>query len=395
MSAPRFRVRLQVLRGDVARVDRVLLTATGALLTIGFIAVFSSTITHDGGQGAYVFLAKQMVHAAIGVAAGVAVWMFLPMRQLRDRSALVAGVAVASLLFVHLPFLGVATDLGAARWIDLGVMTVQPVEIAKIAVIVYVCAYCAANRENLGTLGGFLRPLGMVLAADLFLMTQPDFGSVVLLTFLALAAMFIAGAGLVYFAVAAGSLAALAGLAAVAAPYRMQRLLAFSDPFADPLGSGYHQTHSLMAIGRGGWTGSGLGQSVEKWAHLPEAHTDFIVSVIAEETGMIGFIVVLALYGLIMHRAFDIAGHAERCGKMFEALLARSIGLLLVVQCFINVGGNLSLLPVKGLTLPLISYGGSSLVAWLVTIALLQVIAADTEMLEERILDRERGTAAA
>ena len=374
--------RIQVLRSDIERVDRTLLLATGALFAIGFIAVFSATITHEDGQVAYKILAKQMLHVALGVSLGVAIWMYLPMRELREKSALLASVSIFALLLVHLPVIGVATELGAARWINLGLITVQPVEFTKVAVIVYLCAYCAANRSRLNSLQGFARPICVVLLADVCLMLQPDFGSVLLLTGMAMAVIFMAGARLLYFGILGAGLTALAGVGVLMAPYRMKRLLAFSDPFSDPLGSGYHQTHSLMAFGKGGWLGSGIGQSVEKWAHLPEAHTDFIISVIAEETGVVGFCVVLALYGLIMHRAFDIASHAERCGKFFSALLARSIGLLLVAQSFINIGGNLSLLPVKGLTLPLISNGGSSLVAWLLTLALLQVIAADTEKVE-------------
>ena len=374
--------RIQVLRSDIERVDRTLLLATGALFAIGFIAVFSATITHEDGQVAYKILAKQMLHVALGVSLGVAIWMYLPMRELREKSALLASVSIFALLLVHLPVIGVATELGAARWINLGLITVQPVEFTKVAVIVYLCAYCAANRSRLHSVQGYTRPVCVVLLADAILMTQPDFGSAVLLTGMALAVIFMAGGRLLYFGILGAGLTALAFVGVLMAPYRMKRLLAFSDPFSDPLGSGYHQTHSLMAFGKGGWFGSGIGQSVEKWSHLPEAHTDFIISVIAEETGVVGFCVVLALYGLIMHRAFDIASHAERCGKFFSALLARSIGLLLVVQSFINIGGNLSLLPVKGLTLPLISNGGSSLVAWLLTLALLQVIAADTEKIE-------------
>ena len=386
---------IQVLRSDLERVDRTLLLATGALFAIGFIAVFSATITHDDGQGAYKILFKQMRNVAIGLAIGVAVWLRLPMRELREKSAMLAGVSILALLFVHLPFFGVATELGVARWINLWLFTLQPVEFTKIAVIVYLCAYCAANRDRLNSLKGYARPICVVLLADVFLMLQPDFGSVLLLSGMALAVIFMAGARLLHFLILGVGLAAIASVGALMAPYRVKRLLSFSDPFSDPLGSGYHQTHSLMAFGKGGWFGSGIGQSVEKWAHLPEAHTDFIISVIAEETGVVGFCVVLALYGLIMYRAFDIATQAERCGKFFSALLARSIGLLLVAQSFIHIGGNLSMLPVKGITLPLISNGGSSLVAWLLTITLLQVIAADTEKIEDpkETREPERGRA--
>ena len=393
MQALRALKNHQAHRSDIDRIDRTLLLATGALLVIGFIAVFSATITQEEGRLAYKYLAKQMLHASLGIFLGAMLWVYVPMRRLRDKSALIAVATIGMLALVHLPVIGVATEYGVARWINLGIMTVQPVEIVKIALLLHVCAYCVARRMSLGTLRGFCGPLVLVLVADVLLMTQPDFGSVVLITGMALAIMFMAGARLMYFLVAGGVMAVLATVAAITEPYRLKRLLAFSNPFDDPLGSGYHQTHSLMAFGKGGWFGSGLGQSVEKWAHLPEAHTDFIMSVIAEETGVIGFCVVIVLYGLVMHRAYDIASCAERCGKQFEALLARAIGLLLVVQSFINIGGNLSLLPVKGLTLPLISNGGSSLVAWLVTLALLQAIAADVSQDSGDVLQKNTARA--
>ncbi len=366
---------IPVLRSGIDGLDKLSLVASGALLAVGLIAIYSATITNAAGQLAWAFLLKQLFHAAIGIGIGVVLWKLLPLAVLRQYSLALAALAVGSLLLVHLPVLGVATDKGAARWITLGVATVQPVEFTKVLVLVYACSYCAAMRDSLSTFRGFAQPLMVVLVADVFLLLQPDFGSAVLITVLVLAVMFMAGTNLWLFVVAGGLGAAAAGMLIVAAPYRMQRLLAFADPFGDPLGSGYHQTHSLMAFGRGGWVGRGLGQSVEKWSHLPEAHTDFIISVLAEETGFWGFTVVILLYSIIMTRAFVIAANAEKNGRFFSALLARAIGLLLVVQMFINIGSNLSLLPVKGLTLPLLSYGGSSVVAWLVSIALLQILA--------------------
>ena len=377
----RNRIRsIPVLRPDLEGLDRVVLVATLALLAIGLIAVFSATITQDGGQTAFAFLRKQVTHAFIGIVGSWVLWRYLPMRLLRDKSLFIAGIAVAFLLLVHLPIIGVATELGVARWLNLGFLNVQPVEFTKIIVLIYICAYCARKRAALSTLTGFGPPLGILLVASAFLMTQPDFGSVALLAGMVLAVLFMAGARFIYFVCAGVGLAGLGVLGVLVAPYRMKRLLAFADPFQDPLGSGYQQTHSLMAFGNGGWFGSGLGQSVEKWSHLPEAHTDFIISVIAEETGFLGFAIVLGLYALIFFRSFDIASQLEISGKFFAALLARTIGLLLVVQTCINIGGNLSLLPVKGLTLPLLSYGGSSLVAWLLTLALLQVLAHEAKL---------------
>ena len=362
------------VRQGIENVDRTLLVCTCSLLTIGFIAVFSSTITQDASSSTALFFFKQIMHAFIGVALGVVVYLYVPLRMLRDRALPVVLLSLVGLAMVHLPVVGVATGEGVARWVNLGVLSLQPVEIVKITVLIYISAYCARHRGQIKTLKGFFTPLWVVVAADALLMAQPDFGSAVMLTMMALAVLFMAGARLLYFVSAAAGMVGLAIVGVMLAPYRMERMLSFINPFQDALGSGYHQTHSLMAFGKGGWFGSGIGQSVEKWSHLPEAHTDFIISVIAEETGVLGFAIVLALYALIMLRAFDIAARAESSGSVFIALLARAIGLLLVLQMFINIGGNLALLPVKGLTLPLISYGGSSLVAWLITLALLQML---------------------
>lgn len=370
-------------RDSWEHLDPAIAVAAAILVAIGLVAVYSATIT-GVDQNALGYLMRQLAHAIIGAACGLAVYRYVPLRLLRDRAPHIAASFIAMLALVHIPGLGVGTVHGVRRWIDLGVFTFQPVEVVKIVLIVYVCAHCAAHHHAIRTARGFLIPLGPVLAADALLMLQPDFGSAVLLAGIALAILFMAGARLAYLCAVLAAAAAAAAVATIIAPYRMQRMLAFADPFADPLGSGYHQTHALMAFGSGGWFGSGLGQSVEKWSHLPEAHTDFIISVIAEETGLVGFGFVLLMYGILLFRAFDLASLAEAGGQQFLALLARSLGLLLAAQAFINIGGNLSLLPVKGLTLPLISYGGSSLVAWLLAIGLLQLVAYEVKAIRTR-----------
>ena len=366
--------RLKVVRNNYLFIDKYLLLAMFALLIIGLIAVFSATITLSNNSH-WGFFVKQLIHAGLGLFLAWFMFRHVTIRTLRDKSWIVFAITVFALLLVHVPGLGVATSKGASRWIDLGIATFQPVELTKFTVIVFVCSYCAKNRDEIKTFKGFALPLSFVFIADIFLMLQPDFGSAVLITGITLIILFMAGAGLIYFGLTIIGTVILGVIGIMYAPYRMQRLMSFSDPFSDPLGSGYHQTHSLMAFGKGGWTGSGIGQSVEKWSHLPEAHTDFIISVIAEETGVVGFFVVLILYGVCLIRAFEIASLAEANGRFFVAIMSRAIGLLLIIQTFINVGGNLSLLPVKGLTLPLISYGGSSLIVWLLSFAILQILA--------------------
>lgn len=383
------RLRPLAPQRGAAQLDAPIAVAAAILVAIGLVAVYSATVTGSAGQGALGYLVRQFAHAALGLALSVAVYRYAPLRLLRDHALPLAACCVAALALVHVPGLGVGTVQGVRRWIDLGPATFQPIEIAKFAVVVHACAYCAANRAGIRTVKGFLVPLGMALAANVLLLLQPDFGSAVILSGIVLAVLFMAGARLTHCCCVLAAAAAAAAAAVAIAPYRMARLTSFADPFADPLGSGYHQTHSLMAFGNGGWLGSGLGQSVEKWSHLPEAHTDFIISVIAEETGVLGFAVVLLLYATLLFRSFEIAERAEAHGRIFEALLARAIGLLLAVQAFINIGGNLALLPVKGLTLPLISYGGSSLIAWLLALALLQAIACETQSASAAVARRE------
>lgn len=364
----------KVLRPDTEGMDRWLLLATGALLVIGTIAIYSATVTSGGGDLGLYYLLRHLLHIIIGLALAAAVWLLLPLRLLRKKAFVLTLMSIATLLLVHLPILGIESK-GAARWLNFGVINVQPVEYTKLIILVFVCSYCASHREALATWRGTFPPLIVIALADLCLLLQPDFGSSVILTVLALTALFLAGASLWLFCAAAVVLIPSVVLLVVLFPYRMSRLMSFLDPFQDPYGGGYHQTHALMAFGKGGWFGGGLGQSVEKWSHLPEAHTDFIIAVLAEETGIIGVMVVLSLYALILHRSFVIAANAERLGNFFVGLLARVIGLMMMVQMAINIAGNLAIGPVKGLTLPLVSYGGSSLVTWLVTLALLQVLA--------------------
>lgn len=364
----------QVLRHSTTGMDRWLLLATAALLVIGTIAIYSATVTTNG-FGMY-YLGRHLFHIVIGLSVAAALWLLLPLRWLRVNAFALSAIAITTLLFVHLPLIGVESK-GAARWLNFGLLNIQPVEYTKLIVLVYVCSYCASNREALTTWQGVAPPIAIIAVADLFLLLQPDFGSAVILTVLSLAALFLAGASLWFFGAAFAVLLPAVVMLVLFFPYRMQRLMSFLDPFQDPYGGGYHQTHALMAFGKGGWFGGGLGQSVEKWSHLPEAHTDFIISVLAEETGILGVMVVLSFYALILQRAFVIASIAEGKGKFFSGLLARSIGLMLMVQMTINIAGNLALGPVKGLTLPLVSYGGSSLVTWLVTLTLLQILAHD------------------
>ncbi len=356
--------------------DLPLLAIALALMVVGLVVIASATITKVGGWLDNGYLLRQLLAIAGGAIACALMWRYLPMRVLRDRSLVIAVAAVLLLAAVAVPGIGTVAN-SARRWFDIGFAMLQPVEFAKPALLIYACSYCAAARSKINTARG-LAPLLLVIGCACgALLAQPDFGSAVLLCASVGAVMFLAGASMKHFFAVAGVAAVAAVVAVKHAPYRFKRLISFLDPFADAQGDGYQQVHALLAWGNGGWTGRGLGLSVEKWSYLPETHTDFIASVLAEEAGMVGIIAILALFAALVFAAFDIARAAERRGDFFAALLGRGIAVVLTLQVTVNIGVNLALLPVKGLTLPLLSYGGSSIAAWMVTLVLLLLIRRD------------------
>ena len=354
-----------------ARMDGCILACCGALLAVGLLMVYSSTVALGGG-GEY--LIRQMFNAAVGLGLG-AMAIFIPLAKWRRASVWLVAFGIVMLVLVAIGGLGPQTHAGVSRWLYLGFFTFQPVEFVKFAAALYVAAYCVKQAERLADLRNSLRGLAPLIAVvgaiSFLLLKQPDFGSFLLIAALVMTMMFLAGLRLRYLIAAAFVAIAAAAALVLTSDYRMQRFTAFLNPFADPLGDGYNQSHALMAFGNGGIAGVGLGRGMEKWSHLPEAHTDFIVSVIAEEWGFIGFAAVIAAYAAVVLRAFMIARDAAYRGEYFGALAAQGIAVLLALQVVINVGGNLSLLPAKGLTLPLLSYGGSSLAMTILSVGFL------------------------
>ena len=354
-----------------ARMDGCILACCGSLLAVGLLMVYSSTVALGGG-GEY--LIRQMVNAAVGLGLG-AMAIFIPLAKWRRASVWLVAFGIVMLVLVAVGGLGPQTRAGVSRWLYLGFFTFQPVEFVKFAAALYVAAYCVKQAERLADLRNSLRGLAPLIAVvgaiSFLLLKQPDFGSFLLIAALVMTMMFLAGLRLRYLIAAAFVAIAAAAALVLTSDYRMQRFTAFLNPFADPLGDGYNQSHALMAFGNGGIAGVGLGRGMEKWSHLPEAHTDFIVSVIAEEWGFIGFAAVIAAYAAVVLRAFMIARDAAYRGEYFGALAAQGIAVLLALQVVINVGGNLSLLPAKGLTLPLLSYGGSSLAMTILSVGFL------------------------
>jgi cell division protein FtsW len=261
---------------------------------------------------------------------------------------------------------------GSVRWINTGLFNLQVSEPAKLMILVYLASYLARHGDEVRTqLSGFIKPLVILALAAVLLLLEPDFGATVVLMATAMGMIFVAGVRLWQFSGMLGLAGLSLGGLAVSSPYRMERLTTFLNPWADPFDSGFQLTQSLIAIGRGEWFGVGLGASIQKLFYLPEAHTDFVFAVLAEELGLFGVFTVIALYVLVVWRAFVIAARAEKGGNAFAALLAWGIGIWFGLQAFINMGVNMGLLPTKGLTLPLMSYGGSSMVVMCAAVALL------------------------
>jgi cell division protein FtsW len=352
--------------------DPCVALAALALLALGLIMVTSASMTVAARAygDAWHFLIKQAVFVALGLGAA---WVIVqvPLAHWRRFALPLMLLSLVLGTLVLLPGFG-RTVNGSTRWLELGALGFQVSEAVKLAVVIYLADYVVRRGPALRRdWGGFLRPLALVGTAAALLLAEPNFGAAVVVLACALTLLFLGGAPLVRLgAVVGAAVAALAALV-LSAPYRVQRVTAFLDPWANPFDSGFQLTQSLIAIGSGAWTGVGLGSSVQKLFYLPEAHTDFLFAIYAEETGLLGVLVVLALYTLLVGRAFDLAGRAQRAGQPFAGHLATGLGLWIALQAFINIGVNMGLLPTKGLTLPLMSYGGSSTLVMCGAIALL------------------------
>jgi cell division protein FtsW len=308
--------------------------------------------------------------AVIGAVAGF-FCLLIPMQVWRTIGPLMLLAGLGLLLLVLMPGVGYEVN-GSRRWIRFGIMNLQVSEPARLCFIIYLAGYLVRRNKSLREqFVGFLRPMLVLMFACIALLAEPDFGAAVVLVATALTMLFVAGARIRDFMLF--FVAAVVGMAllAIASPYRMKRLTGFLDPWADPFASGFQLTQSLIAIGRGEWFGVGLGNSVQKLFYLPEAHTDFVFAVFAEEFGLFGTVLLLGLFMALLWRIYRLAIRACHAERFFEAYLAIGLGTWLGLQTVINLGVNMGLLPTKGLTLPLISYGRSSLIMTMVAIALL------------------------
>ena len=352
--------------------DTWLLGAVVALLALGLVMVASASVSLADRQFGQPFhySIRQFLFVGAGLAAAAAV-MRTRLLYWEKGGVVLLIIGIALLVTVLIPGVGRQVN-GSTRWLHFGIFNLQASELVKLFVIVYLAGYLVRRGEEVrNSIKGFLKPLAILTVLSVLLLLEPDFGSTAVMFATALGMMFLGGVRLwEFFALLAVVVAAMTGLA-LSSPYRLERLTTFLNPWADPFDSGFQLTQALIAIGRGEWAGVGLGGSIQKLFYLPEAHTDFLFAVLAEELGLLGVVSVIALFTLVVWRSFVIAYRAEQSGNRFAGYLAYGIGMWIGLQAFINMGVNMGALPTKGLTLPLMSYGGSSIIVMCIAAALL------------------------
>jgi cell division protein FtsW len=371
--------RLEAIGG---RYDPWLLGAAVALASLGVVMVASSSI--ELSTSPFYYLTRHILFLAAGLA--LAWWaMRTELKTIEHYNHLLLLGCFVLLLLVFVPGLGVSVK-GAHRWVNLGVSNFQVVETVKVFFIVWLASYLVRFRDEVNaTWPAMLKPLGVAIGLVALLLAQPDFGSSSLLLAITAGMLVLGGVNMPrMFGPVLVGLPVLAVIA-IAEPYRMRRLTSFADPWADPFGSGYQLTNALMAIGRGEWFGVGLGGSIQKLNYLPEAHTDFILAVIGEELGFVGLCLVIGLYTLLVGRAFWIGLRCVEMRRHFAGYCAFGIALWIGMQSFVSVGVNLGLLPTKGLTLPLVSSGGSSVLMTCVAIGLLLRVSYELERAQRQV----------
>jgi cell division protein FtsW len=361
---------MSVRRG--LHIDLVALSLILAIVLFGLVMVTSASISIASKESgdAFSYLERQLVLCLVGfVLAGL---VFCVRTEYLEKFAWPLLIAALVMLFIVLvPGLGHVVN-GSRRWIRVLGFNFQASELARVLTLIFMASYAVRREAELrSTALGLVKPLGLLVFIALLLLAEPDFGAASVLFITGFGILFIAGARLRYVLIAAAAGAGAAALLVLMVPYRMARVTSFLDPWADPYNSGFQLTQSLIAIGRGEWFGVGLGESVQKLFYLPEAHTDFLFAVLAEELGLVGVAATLALFIALVWRSFWIAQLAARANLKFQSYLAAGFGLWLGCQALINIGVNMGVLPTKGLTLPLMSYGRSSMIVTLAWVGLL------------------------
>lgn len=362
------------------QLDAWLLSVIAVLLMIGMLMVTSaSSFTAEKyGVGIYHYSIRQMIYIAMGLIGGTGAYM-ISMKGWYEISGKLYWVAFIILILVLIPGIGREIN-GAMRWIPLGIINFQPSELGKLFAFIYIAGFLSRHNDKIkNEMLYLITPLSALGLLGVFLLLEPDFGSTAVLMGVGLAMIFIAGVSAWRFSIMI--IMTMMGMLALvyAAPYRVARLKTFLDPWEYQFGEGFQLINSLMAIGRGELMGTGIGESIQKLGYLPEAHTDFIFAVYAEETGLLGVGFLIFLFLVLISRAFMIGKRAEFCGMKFGAYLSYGIGLWIVGQAFINLGVAMGRLPTKGLTLPLLSYGGSSMITVLIALGILFRIDIDSK----------------
>jgi cell division protein FtsW len=359
-----------------AGVDRTLMAVVAALLMIGMVMVYSASISLADSPRFNVtpthFLVRHLLSLGIAFCAAALAFQ-VPMQAWQRLAPWLFIGAFALLVLVLIPGVGKGVN-GARRWIPLGVLNLQPSELMKVACVLYAASFTVRKQDYMHRFAEGFLPMAIVMGAiGVLLLLQPDLGAFGVIVAIAMGILFLGGVNGKLFAGISSALALVFMLVIWLSPWRRDRIFAYLDPWseANALGKAYQLSHSLIAFGRGEWFGVGLGGSIEKLHYLPEAHTDFILAVLGEELGLVGVLTVVVLFYWLIKRAFEIGRQAIALERTFAGLVAQGIGLWIGVQAFINIGVATGLLPTKGLTLPLMSYGGSALLSTLIALAIL------------------------
>ncbi|HXH54716.1 MAG TPA: putative lipid II flippase FtsW [Gammaproteobacteria bacterium] len=343
-----------------------------SLIGLGLVMVTSASLSFAEGSGlpAGYFAIRHVIYLAIGLV-GFAVTTYLPLSLWRKLSIPLLIITIGLLALLLIP--GISRQVnGSSRWLFLGPISIQVSEFAKLFVIIYMAQYLVQRHKEVQTeLSGFIKPMLMLGLVSALLLLEPDFGATVVIVSTTMGMLFLAGVPIRRFLVVLLPALGALGILSITSPYRMQRLTSFLNPWTDQFNTGYQLTQSLIAFGRGGWFGTGLGNSVQKLLYLPEAHNDFIFAVLAEELGLVGAMVILLFFGLLVWRILTLGRQAILFGHPFAGFMAYGIGLWFGFQSIINIGVNLGVLPTKGLTLPFMSYGGCSLIVGLLAVGIL------------------------
>lgn len=354
--------------------DQTLVWSILMLLCLGIVMVYSASVAvaelQFSGNGSTHYLIRHGFNLVFGLLVGFSA-LLVPINVWQKYATGLLLLSIVLLTLVLIPGIGSSVN-GSQRWLDFSVARVQPSEFVKMFMVIYAADYVTRKTEWLDSLyKGFLPILAAISILGFLLLLEPDFGAFAVIATVMLIILFLGGMSLKIFAGLLGFSAVGFSLLIWREPYRLDRIKGFLDPWADPYGSGYQLSQSLIAFGRGEWFGVGLGESVEKLHYLPEAHTDFVFAVLAEELGFVGVVVVIMLYMWLVSRAFVIGRQAAKLESNFSALVAQGLGVWIGMQALINMGVNMGMLPTKGLTLPLMSFGGSSLAASCIALAVL------------------------